>query len=143
MKDKEVPLRLTVVNPPTDVVFALQRGRSQLYQPTRSSGTSLSFDFTVRVCSTGTSLTLLGPFAQGTPASRFVYVNSGTYAGDAASCWSRRAKVPLTGITPQLIRRLEQAPGSLLEGCIAGTAKDGGPACASVSLLGQGWCVNR
>ena len=37
----------------------------------------------------------LGPFAQGPPADRFVYINSGTLAGQAESEWTRRAKVPL------------------------------------------------
>jgi hypothetical protein len=141
VKDKEIALRVTVVDPPADVVFAIQRGRSELHEPTRSSGGSVSFDFTARVRSTSKEVTLLGPFTQGPPATRFVYVNSGTYAGDAASCWSRRAKVPLAGITPELIRQLEQAPGSSLEARIAGTAQDGGPACASVPLLGDGWRV--
>ena len=145
MKDQEIPLRLTVVDPPADVVFAIQRGRSDLHQSTRSTGAPITFDFTVRIRSSDTTNrhTVLGPFAQGTPATRFVYVNSGTSAGDRTSCWSRRAKVPLSGITPELIAQLAQAPGTTLEARIAGTGRDGGPACASVPLLGRGWRVVR
>lgn len=141
-KDREITLRVTVVDPPPDVLFALQRQRSELHQPTRSKGEPISFDFTIRARSTESGLNLLGPFTQGPPADRFVYVNSGTYAGDAGSCWSRRAKVPLTGITQALVRRLDRASGSLLEARIPGVAKDGGPVCARVVLLNDGWRVD-
>ena len=143
VKDREIPLRVTVIDPPAGVVFALQRDRAELHQVIRSSGAAISFDFSVRArpASTSNTLNLLGPFTQGTPASRFVYVNSGTYAGDKGSCWSRRAKVPLSGITPRLLEQL--SPGAILEARIAGTARDGGPACASVPLLGKGWSLVR
>ena len=141
MKDSEIPLRITVVEPPPEVVFALQLGRAELQPPTRSAAGSIRFDFTVRARAAGESgaLVLLGPATQGTPRSRFVYINSGTYAGDPSSCWSRRAKVPLAGISPKLLRELKAVPGSRLEARITGSAKDGGPVCASVPLLGQGW----
>jgi hypothetical protein len=140
VKDHEIKLRITLVNPPDDVVFAVQSGRSDLHQKTRSVGSSLSFDFSVRARTTTTGVTLLGPFAQGRPGTRFVYINSGTYAGDSASCWGRRAKVPLSGITPDLICQLEEVPAAVLEASVAGTARDGGPVCASVPLL-RGWQI--
>jgi hypothetical protein len=143
MKEQKVPLRIVLVDPPVDIVFALQRGRSELHRVTRSTGKSISFDFELRVQigSFGEALNWLGPFTQGSRAKRFVYVNSGTHAGDTASCWSRRAKVSLDGITPDLVNQLERAPASVLEAFIAGANPDGGPACASVPLLGQGWHV--
>lgn len=141
---EEIPLRITLVDPPPDVLFAVQRGPSELHQATRSSGATLSFDFTLRVRRSADSLSLLGPFSQGPPASRFVYVNSGTYAGDSASCWSRRAKIPLGGITPQLLDQFQKTPGAILEARVAGTGRNGGPACASVPLLDSGWrCATR
>ena len=141
MKGDEISLRIIVIDPPIDVVFALQSGRAELHQGTRSSGAPISFDFRARVGPAGSQEDprVLGPFVQGRPESRFVYVNSGTYAGDARSCWSRRAKVPLIGISRELIKALQQHPGALLECRILGTGADGGPACASVPLLGQGW----
>ncbi len=33
----------------------------------------------------------LGPFVQGPPVGLFVYVNSGTLAGQSDSCWTRRS----------------------------------------------------
>ena len=83
---------------------------------------------------------LVGKFAQGPADARFVYINWGTSAGQFGSCWSRRAKIPLRGITAKMIASLLKKPALLLEASIRGTAKDGGPACATVPLLSD-WVV--
>jgi len=70
-----------------------------------------------------------------------VYVTSGTLAGQADSCWTRAAKVPLSGITWPLIQEALATLGVVIEAHIAGTAKDGGPACAAVPLLNGEWRV--
>jgi len=98
--DSELPLRIVVEKPPRGVIFWLQRGGSGLVEPTSVSSDTIVFDFTVRV---GKSRpdgfpNALGEFAQGTPADRFVYINSGTLAGQPDSCWSRRAKVRVADI---------------------------------------------
>jgi len=67
-----------------------------------------------------------------------VYINTGVRAGQPDSCWDRRAKVPLGGITSDLIAAA-LAGDVALEARIEGTARDGGPACATVPLLGDGW----
>lgn len=133
----EVAFRITVLDPPPGVVFRLQRGQSELIPPSQESERSISFDFTLRVEG---GPRLLGPFAQGPPASRFVYVNSGKRAGQFDSCWDRRAKVPLTGVTASLIDQAAALPGAVIETQIAGTGRDGGPSCATVPLVG-GWRV--
>ena len=139
--DQEIPLRITLVHPPSGVVFCLQRGRAELVSSTEAAGEQVSFDFILRVHGDRTSgpPNLRGDFAQGPPATRFVYVNSGTLAGQGGSCWTRRAKVPLSGITWELIEQASSNPGTVLEARIRGTAKDGGPVCASVPLLEGGW----
>ena len=141
--EMEIPLRITLVQPPSGVRFCLQRGRADLASCQEASGDHLSFDFTLRVHGdrAGGPPNLRGDFAQGPPATRFVYVNSGTLAGQKGSCWTRRAKVPLSGITWELIEDVVAKPGTVLEARIPGTAKDGGPVCASVRLLGDGWAV--
>src|SRR5438067_2105515 len=108
----EVPMRITVARPPPGVRFCLQSGRSNLVSPTLSTGKDISFDFTVRVRATGDGgpPRFLGPFTQGPPDARFVYVCSGTLAGQPDSCWTRRAKVPLTGITWPLVQRVLRRP---------------------------------
>ena len=141
--DRELPLRITVLDPPPGVTFRLQRGKGQdnLVPPTRVTDDRLEFDFTVRLSPDlkDGKPNLRGPFAQGSPADRFVYVNSGTLAGQAGSCWTRRAKVPLTGISSELIETLGES--AVLEARIVGTAKDGGPCCATVPLLDGGWTL--
>jgi hypothetical protein len=124
-----------VAAPPPDTRFQVQRGRDSLVPPLRSLASSIEFELPVRV---GTqpdgSPNFLGPFAQGPPRARFVYVNSGTLADDPQSCWTRRAKVPLNGISWALIRKA-LASRSALETEIDGRARDGGPACGTVPLL--------
>jgi hypothetical protein len=143
--EREIPLRITLVHPPRDVVFCLQRGKEEIASPVRSAGDDLSFDLSLRVRDGRPDglPNFLGAFAQGPPAGRFVYFNSGTSAGQADSCWTRRGKVPLSGITWPMIEEVLGTPDAVLEARVAGTAKDGGPACATVPLLESGWRVAK
>lgn len=139
----EVRLRILVVDPPRGVRFAVQRGKADLAPPTRSTATRIAFDLTVRVAD-GRADTLpnfLGPFAQGPPVGRFVYISSGTSAGQMDSCWTRRAKVPFAGISWAMIEEAMANDAAVIEARIGGTARDGGPACATVPLLDGGWRV--
>ncbi len=74
-----------------------------------------------------------GPFVQGPPKQRFVYLDIGAYAGQADSRWGRRLKVPLAGIPAKFLRT-----GGVLEARIPGTGRDGGPNCATVTDF-DGW----
>ncbi len=139
---RAIPLRIVVLAPPADIMFCLQRGHDELAQATRSSGADIAFDFTVDVGErSGGLINFLGPFVQGPPAGRFVYVNSGTSAGQTNSCWTRRAKIPLAGISREHVEQVLESPDLLLEVQVRGRAGDGGPACATVPLLGSGWTV--
>lgn len=136
----ELPLRITLEAPPAGVQFCLQGRPGELFDRKRSSGKDLSFDFSIRVApgKTAGSLRFSGPFTQGPPAERFVYICSGTLAGQAGTEWTRRAKVPLKGVTNDQVARIRKSAGARLEARIRGMAKDGGPACATVPLL-DGW----
>ena len=138
-----IPLRVVVRDPVPGVVLRLQSGRSDLVSPSSVSDAVVVFDFVVRVTLPEAEglVGFFGPFTQGPPKERFVYVNAGRHAGQTDSCWDRRAKVPLTGIRPALIRRVLAAPGSVLEVSIAGRGRDGGPVCASVKLAPDAWQV--
>lgn len=131
-------LRLIVTEPLPGVWFAMQRGRSELLPPTALPD-ALVFDFPVQVDFSKDPPSLTGEFTQGPPAKRFVYVNSGTYAGQSGTSWSRRAKIPITGISASLAREAIAKSGKLLAR-VRGTGKDGGPFCASVPLLSD-WVV--
>ena len=139
--DTELRLRVNVIDPPKDVRFQMQRGRSDLVPPARQSPTALQFEFVVRIGERPNGdPNFLGPFTQGPPEARFVYVNSGTLAGQPESCWSRRAKIPLTGITWQLIEAARRKAATL-EANMPGRGRDGSPTCATVK--GITWQVER
>jgi hypothetical protein len=126
------------------VVFALQRGRRELGPAALSSGKDLRFDFTLLANrAPDGSPRFSGEFVQGPAGGKFVYVNSGTLAGQAGSCWTRRAKVGLQTLSWATLDRALAAEGRLLQARIAGVSGDGGPACASVPLLDGGWTIVR
>ena len=136
--DQEVTLRIVVLDPPAGVTFAVQRGRGELVAPKLTGEAAIHFEVPVRARGDGDP-NFLGPFVQGPRGGRFIYVNSGTLAGQAESCWTRRAKVPLGAISSSLVAQANAGEGRVLEACIAGRAGDGGPACATVPLLDGGW----
>ena len=137
----ELLLRIVVLNPPPGVEMQVQRGPGELTGPVRITPAATTFEIVLRL---GTrpngDPNFLGPYAQGPPGGRFVYVNSGTLAGQSDSCWTRRAKIPLTSITWALIDRARSSKG-VLTAEMNGTGRDGGPSCASVPLRGSGWHV--
>jgi hypothetical protein len=142
--ERELPLRIVVQHPPQGVMFAVQRGRASLVGPSYTQGDAVVFELRVRVAEGKDGRpNFLGPFAQGTPADRYVYVNSGTYAGQTGTRWSRRAKLKLAGIGWELVDEARDTPGVVLEARIEGRARDGGPCCATVPLLDGGWRVAR
>ena len=135
-----IRLRITIVNFPAGTKWALQLGKSDLVPPVRAAAGAAVFEADVELA-TGSAtepLRLRGAVVQGRPGDRFLYLNSGTYAGDRKSIWSRRAKVRLSGITASLAKTAARKSG-ILECHLSGTAKDGGPACASVIPLAPGW----
>ncbi|HYW11960.1 MAG TPA: DUF5990 family protein [Longimicrobium sp.] len=140
--DRELALRIVIVRPLAGVVYRVQRGRGELLGPVAESADALVFDLSVRTGSRADGApNFLGPFAQGRPDDRFVYVSSGTRAGQPGSCWSRRAKVRLAGISAGLVARALDTPGAALQVRIPGAMQDGGPVCASVRPLEGGWSL--
>ena len=135
--EQELQLRIVLENPPPGIDFGLQEGGGNEYkviQKQRSSKGDLKFEFAVRVREGKDGQpNLLGPFVQGPAQQRFVYIDIGTYAGQTDTPWSRRLKVPLLGITWELIKK-----GKTLETHVPGTGKDGGPTCATVKPF-AGW----
>lgn len=138
----ELTLHIVVRDPLPDVPLRMQRGRHELVAPLRRSADAVTFELCAQVVTRADgTIVLRGPELQGPPAQRFVYVNAGQYAGAPPSPWSRRAKVPLGAITADLIQAVGAMPGAVLRAEIHGRARDGGPAAASVPLIGTGWRV--
>lgn len=132
-----VPLRITLVGPPKDVAFAVQTGQQGLQDRTIATGGDLSFDVTIEAGPAGAGVRFYGPVVQGPPNARFIYVRSGTLAGQPRSFWTRRVKVPLASLSWAAASRAA-ASSTRLEAVLDGRATDGGPACATVKLL-RGW----
>lgn len=139
----ELKLRIILEQPPKGFDFGLQKGRGTIYetvQKKRFSGKDLIFEFTVDVIVDGdlksggkASPGFAGPFVQGPTRGQFVYIDIGTYAGQADSAWGGRLKVPLIGITTAMIHS-----GKFLETRVPGTARDGSPTVATVKPF-DGW----
>ncbi|QOY90563.1 DUF5990 family protein [Paludibaculum fermentans] len=141
--DQSLNLRIVLLNPPPGVDYGIQKGRGGAYETIakqRSIGGDLVFDFTVglKPVPTGAEPDFTGPIVQGPPGARFLYLDIGTYAGQRDSVWSRRLKVPLRGFTKVALDRCAANPATVLETRIAGTARDGEPACGSVKTF-LGW----
>jgi Family of unknown function (DUF5990) len=128
---EEVAVRITVVDPLAGATMMVQRGANELIPPEIAKSGDLIFSFSVTVDSSSDEPNFLGKNVHGPKGARFIYVNSGTYAGDSRSKWNRRAKVSLMSIGPDQIKAAISS-GGVLATRFAGVGKDGGPTCASV-----------
>jgi len=143
--DQEVNFRVILESPPPGVDYGLQKGGGSNYEVTqkqRSETGDLRFEFDARVKEGKDGQPVfLGPFVQGPPHERFVYLDIGTYAGQSDTPWGRRLKIPLRGITWNEVKQASRGT-NLLETRVPGTAKDGSPTCATVKPF-AGWKVTR
>ena len=135
---QDVKFRIIVTDPLPGVAMQVQRGKDELLPPAKN-GSSLLFDFEISVDISNAAPNFLGKYAQGPKNARFVYVNSGTYAGQHPTPWGRRAKLSLMSITKEQIETALKT-GSRIETTMPGVGRDGGPTCASVK--GIEWKVN-
>ena len=145
--DRHVTFRIVLKAPPAGVLFGLQKGRGPGYetiQAQRSTNGDLSFELSAvaRPAKRDAGPDFRGPCVQGPAGGRFVYVDIGASAGQADTPWSRRLKVPLTGITWDQIERVTRDADAILETRVPGTGRDGTPACATVKPF-PGWTVAR
>ena len=143
----ELSLRIVLLAPPAGVDFGLQEGKGNEYNPInkqRSKGKDPNFDCVVTVKDNRSDAlpNFLGPLTQGPPTGRFIYVDVGRLAGQTDCRWERRIKVPLNDISWKMIRQVSADPNLVLEARLPGTAKDGGPSCATVHPI-HGWKVAR
>ena len=146
--NQDLTLRIILETPPSGVDFALQKGSGHVYetiQTQRSASNDLQFDLEVKIKNIDQNSeepNFIGPFVQGAAPDKFIYIDIGTYAGQRDSIWGRRLKIPLQGITIEMINVTVSDPDNLLVAKVAGTGKDGGPNCATVKPF-NGWHLFR
>jgi hypothetical protein len=144
--NQELTLKIVLKNPPSGIDFGLQKGSGSVYetiQIQRSSDKNLEFEFPIIVkLNKDGVLNFLGVFVQGPPNQRFIYIDIGTYAGQKETGWSRRLKIPLTGINLNTIKELSTNSNKILEAKVPGTGRDNGPNCATVKPF-TGWHISN
>ncbi len=135
-----IMMRIVVIDPPPGVRFAVQRGKDALHAPLAGERDVIAFEFPLRLGAplADGSPNMLGEFAQGTPADRFVYLNSGTLAGQPGTQWTRRAKLKIASIPRDVVEQALSVSG-IIEARVQGTMRDGGPICASVKPEAVAW----
>lgn len=151
---RRLRLRIVCLQPldPTwhDAEFGLQEKRAgnwMLHPGKRQANGDFVFDFEcdVKPRRPDASPDLGGRFVHGQPGERFVYLSwkpRGWTPGEpepgAPHC-VRRMKIHLKSVKWLQVESVLDG-NSVLQATVLGTAKDGGPNCASVSLIG-GWLV--
>lgn len=140
---QSVRMRVLVVEPPPGVRFAVQRGRTELLEPSVEQIDAIQFDFSLRLGAPRPdgSINFLGEFAQGPTSDRFLYINSGTLAGQANSCWTRRAKLKLGAVPRDFVEAAVTDGAIIIQAHVFGTIGDGGPVCASVKQRDGMWSL--
>lgn len=140
--NQELTIRIILESPPTGVDFGIQKGSGNKYETIlkqRSGDQDLCFEFKISVKEKdAAAYNFTGPYVQGPANERFIYVDVGTAAGQFDSVWTRRLKVPLRDISAETIQQLLADSSLVLETKVPGTAKDGGPNCATVKPF-PGW----
>ena len=143
---QELSMRIILESPPPGVDFGLQKGSGNNYETIlkqRSGDKDLCFEFNISVKESKPTLyDFTGPLVQGPSKERFIYIDIGTAAGQVDSVWSRRLKIPLRDIALVTIKQMLADPSAVLEIKVPGTAKDGGPNCATVKPF-PGWQLTK
>jgi len=144
--EPEITLQIILIKPTPGVVFGLQRGSGNNYETVQKQipvSDDLTFTFTIKLKGDRSKDKLpkfSGSFVQGSSDNKFVYIDIGACAGQSDTIWSRRLKIPLTGIT---WRDIDSLSGhSMLQTNVPGTGGDGGPNCATVKPFG-GWHIKH
>ena len=142
---REIIVRIVLISPPVGVDYGIQRGKGSDYetlylQRPSNPRAQIVFDVPILVTDSDGVPNFGGPFVQGKPGERFLYVDIGKYAGQRNTNWARRMKVPLGHINWTLIEQAAKS-GKAIETRIPGTAKDGGPTAADTSKLQSAWAL--
>ena len=128
-----IAFRIVIEQPVAGVSYSLQAKDGTPLDPKCSGGgEALVFDFPVRV---GAGPKFFGDQVRPEgPVRRFVYVRVGELAGDRKSPWSRRIKIDIHDIAPDLLGRAAET-GGVVELVVNGTGADGTPTCGTAKQV--------
>src|SRR5690349_12069315 len=99
-----ITLQIVLLQPPPGVDFGIQQGSGSIYrtiQKQRSASDDLVFKFSISIKGEPVKDPLpkfSGDLVHGPAGGKFIYIDIGTAAGQFDSPWTRRLKIPLTGI---------------------------------------------
>lgn len=140
MTIQEVSFRITIEKPFPGTCYGLQKGSGHSYETVFRqfpNGANLVFSFAIPVKQGKDGRPALhGPFVQGPPQGRFLYLDAGSYAGQQDAPCSGRLKIPLLGLEPDLI--VQAGTGRVFTCSVAGTGRDGRAALGTVKPF-EGW----
>ncbi len=139
---RTVHMRLVCERPPTEqdavpgAEFGLQDKRQHLHpgEPQPDGSVVYRFDLEAAPRHAPATVRWRGAYVHGPPAAPFLYLGLRP-VGAERSQWTKRIKVPLTGITAAQVYTASQTDGVVLEGRVSGTGS------GTVALLGDGWRV--
>lgn len=139
---QELDFKIILQDPPAGSDFALQKGQGasrEIVQRQRAMAEKdlvFSFQLGIKTGKDGQP-DFHGPLVQGPPGERFIYIGIGQYAGQAGG-YERRLKIPLRGITWDMINKPGDTPGAGLQTVVPGKGGDGTPNCGTVKPF-EGW----
>lgn len=129
----EILLRLMIENPVAGVALSLQDKKNQPIAAQTPGTDPVTFEVPVRISSKDDGWRFYGEYVRSEgPERQFFYIAVGAPAGQLDVEFSRRMKVNIHDIAPEVIQ--QAVYGATVEASLDGTAPDGTPACASITL---------
>ncbi|MFC8514785.1 DUF5990 family protein [Streptomyces sp. NPDC057257] len=127
----------------TNVHVAVQRRDrpAELLGPQPGDAGSVSWTLECTAVPSPTGTDVKGPWVQGRPGSRFVYLSWGTVDGSGAFTMFRRAKLMLDAVPPEVLDAAVRE--GMLTGRLGLTDGHGSPLCARVVPPRIEWAAGR
>ena len=110
--------------------YGRRNRRDELLGLVPGDASSATWTLACDVVSSATEVDLKGPYIQGPPGGRFIYLSWGTVDDAEQFTLFRRAKLWLDGIPPDVVDRA--ADGGLVIGRLGLADRKGHPLCAAV-----------
>src|SRR5262245_40747300 len=115
----ELTLHITLLQPPGDTDFGLQKGKGNDYetiQQQRSGKGDFHFEAVINTKQDkNDNADFTGPLVHGPIGERFLYIDIGTCAGQVDAAWSRRLKIPLSSINNKVLQQLYRTDNGILQ----------------------------